>query len=270
MKCIVTIDCDGQHTIKDILNIRDNFLKHSDTSLVLGVREFNNKIPLRSKIGNKLTKLLFRVLFAKNILDTQTGLRAIEINFAKNLLKSSYNGYEFEMDMIIKACNMELQIIQVPIDTIYINNNATSHFNPFKDSISIYFVLFRHITNSILTALLDYIIFVFLFSLGYTLFTCMLSGRIIAGSFNFIIGKKIVFKSSDNFIFQVISYVVLTIILMLVSMKLIEITSSYTGFNEIIVKPICELMIFSISFLIQRLFIFTPKARLIDIKMGGG
>ena len=261
---IITLDCDGQHKIQDILNLIENFNQNID--FAIGVRKFDNKVPLRSNIGNKATKAIFKIMFGKKILDTQSGLRIFNLDFAKLVLKIPYNGYEFEMQMLILACNQNKRILQVPIETIYIDNNASSHFNPIFDSLSIYFVLFRHTGNSIITALIDYIVFVIAFSLGGSLLSCMIAGRIVAGSFNFFVGKMLVFKTKANLTFEITSYILLTIILMLLSMQAISILSHYSGISEVIIKPFCEGAIFAISFLVQRFFIFATKNDLI----GGG
>lgn len=263
---IITLDCDGQHKIQDVLNLKDKFASHKNADLAIGVRKFDGKVPFRSSIGNKATRVIFKMMFGKKILDTQSGLRIFSLDFAKLILSIPYNGYEFEMQMLILACNKNKTILQVPIETIYINNNANSNFNPIFDSLSIYFVLFRHIGNSLVTAAIDYIVFVIAFSLGYSLLSCMIAGRVIAGSFNFFVGKMVVFKTKANLKFEIISYIALTIILMLISMQGIKFISQQSGISEIIIKPICEVMIFAISFLVQRFFIFIAK----DDIIGGG
>lgn len=270
---ILTLDCDGQHTIEDIKKLRNAFLD-SNATLAIGSREFNskalgaNKIPFRSSFGNKLTASIFRLMFGIRLRDTQSGLRAFSAEFARMILHIPYNGYEFEMQMLVTACNNAIKILQVPISTIYINNNASSHFNPILDSLSIYFVLFRHIANSLLTAIIDYIVFVIIFSLHASLLSAMVAGRVVAGSFNFIIGKRFVFKSKENLAFELFSYAFLTIILMLFSMWGIKLIVHYSNLSEIIVKPMCEAMIFLVSFLAQRFIIFKPRGLVESI--GGG
>lgn len=241
------------------------------TDFAIGVRSFNaeSATPFRSKFGNNLTTFMFKTLFGKAVKDTQSGLRAFNFTFAKKLLSLPYNGYEFEMQMLILACNSDVKILQVPISTIYIDNNASSHFNPILDSLSIYAVLFRHIGNSLLTAMIDYVVFVISFTLGFSLLTAMVNGRIIAGSFNFVVGKNFVFKSKENVKFEIFGYAILTIILMLISMKSIAIFSAYSGISEILVKPFCEAGIFAISFLVQRFFIFRFRAKILDDTGGG-
>nr|WP_275050997.1 glycosyltransferase [Helicobacter jaachi] len=260
---IITLDCDGQHSVDDALKLARAFIE-SSAELAIGVRDFGGKIPFRSKFGNTLTRNIFKIMFGKKLKDTQSGLRVISPNLARTMLASAYNGYEFEMQMLINACYEHLTILQVPIQTIYIDNNASSHFNPVLDSLSIYFVLFRHIGNSLLTALIDYAIFALAFSLGASLFVCMLSGRIVAGVFNFMVGKHFVFKTKSNLAFEITTYTLLMLCLMFISMQGIAFISHYTNISEIIIKPICELMIFAASFLVQRFFIFAPKTQILD------
>ena len=73
----VTFDADGQHLSKDVKNVVEAF-NFNQENLVLGVRNFHDgkiKIPLRSKLGNRITEMLFAVLTGIRLKDTQTGLR---------------------------------------------------------------------------------------------------------------------------------------------------------------------------------------------------
>ena len=131
---VVTSDADGQHLPQDILKLSDALL-NEHTQLHLGVRDFNQqKIPYRSKLGNLLTRYIFKKLCAINIIDTQTGLRAIPYSLIQTSLNSDYSGYEFEMEMLLfLASRQQMKINQVPIETIYYDKNQQSHFKPFLD-----------------------------------------------------------------------------------------------------------------------------------------
>ena len=135
---VVTCDCDGQHKVADILKIAKKIKKDKD-ELILGVRRFKDKkIPLRSRFGNNITKFVFKTFVHLNISDTQTGLRGLNRNLMINFLGTSGERYEYETKVLIKCKQKDIKILEVPIETIYINNNETSHFNPIKDSIKIY------------------------------------------------------------------------------------------------------------------------------------
>ena len=59
----------------------------------MGVRQFTSKnVPLRSRVGNKLTAGAVRLLIGQNLADTQTGLRGIPAAFPQALLRIPSTG----------------------------------------------------------------------------------------------------------------------------------------------------------------------------------
>lgn len=146
---VITADADGQHSVADILTLSDA-LKQSAQQLHLGVRDFaagahSAEIPWRSKMGNSLTAYIFRKISSTALYDTQTGLRGIPAGLLKLILNSQLRGYELEMEMLLMAAHHRIQINQIPIKTIYFNQNANSHFNPLWDSLKIYRVVARYL-----------------------------------------------------------------------------------------------------------------------------
>lgn len=139
---IVTADADGQHITPDIIKIAQNLSGHSN-ALTLGVRSFDERVPFRSRFGNTVTKQILTIVTGLDIQDSQTGLRGIPLKIASELTHLSSNGYDFEMEMLLHCQFRHYEIDQVEIKTIYINNNCSSHFNPFIDSIRIYLVILR-------------------------------------------------------------------------------------------------------------------------------
>ena len=70
---VVTADADGQHKVWDIFRTA-NKASENPNKLILGVRAFSGKVPLRSRFGNSLTKALFKLQTGVGVTDTQTGL----------------------------------------------------------------------------------------------------------------------------------------------------------------------------------------------------
>ncbi len=138
---VVTADSDGQHDIDSIKKLQNAIISNSG-DLILGVRSFNGKdIPWKSKFGNRITRIVFRLATGVDVSDTQTGLRGIPFAFLKDLLKIKYDRFEYEMNMLID-CVTRYHIVEIPIETIYESkDNHQTHFNPFLDSIKIYKVL---------------------------------------------------------------------------------------------------------------------------------
>lgn len=141
---LITADADGQHALNDIMRLSQLFVEKKD-NLLLGVRQIAKAdIPFRSRLGNKVTRFLFNLLTKSQIIDTQTGLRAIPKKLVKQLVKSKSSGYEFEFEMFFIAKKFGIAIEQLPIETIYLDQNKDSHFNPWLDSFKIYSIFIRY------------------------------------------------------------------------------------------------------------------------------
>jgi len=252
---VVTADADGQHQVDDIIRVA-NQLSLAPNKLWLGVREFDGVVPLRSAFGNSLTRKVFQFFTGQKISDTQTGLRGIPNELLKKLLKISSNGYEFELEMLIKAGQSNIAIAELPIKTIYENNNASSHFNPILDSAKIYFVFLRFSALSIATAILDFTVFVFAQILFSNILISAICGRVVAGLFNFSLGKLFVFQSKSSATWELFKYILTVIILGLISFELIDVMVQNLNLNVYLSKILAETGLFLVSFALQRTFVF--------------
>lgn len=133
VRTIVTADSDGQHTPADIMRVAEASRKQAD-GLVIGVRHFVGNVPFRSRLGNGWARLFFRMLTGLSIADTQTGLRAIPRNLFDRMLELKGDRYEYETRMLVDARNHASPPVQVPIETVYIEGNKSSHYRPLKDT----------------------------------------------------------------------------------------------------------------------------------------
>ncbi len=142
-KAVATIDADGQHLPKDVKRCIEYMLT-KEGNVVFGVRDFNeDNIPFRSRFGNKVTAFVFRVLCKMKLSDTQTGLRIIPAIYLKDMLKVEGERFEYETNILIYISKNKIPYSEVKIDTVYIENNRTSHFRPIKDSMKIYKVILK-------------------------------------------------------------------------------------------------------------------------------
>lgn len=261
---IVTADADGQHLPQDILHLLAVFMQ-KPSDLYLGKRSFNKtSIPWRSRFGNKLTKYILR-LFSKTLLeDTQTGLRVIPRNLVSPLLNSNAQGYEFELEMLLIAEEHQVNIQEIPIKTIYLDNNRSSHFNPLIDSIKIYFVFIRFAAISLISAAIDFALFFLTYWLKKNIFLAVLLGRILSATFNFNLNQHLAFKSKNHWLPAALKYIALASFLGLIAYSLIKFIHSF-GINVYSSKVVAEIALFILSFTIQRFFIFN-KTPLLEIK----
>ena len=134
---VVTVDADGQHRAEDALRLCHIARRHPD-SLVLGSRKLKENVPLKSQIGNTVTRLVYHLSTGLKIHDTQTGLRAFCGQLLPELLLISGERYEYEMNVLLEFAHRNIPIQETEIDTIYMDNNSASHFHVLRDSCRIY------------------------------------------------------------------------------------------------------------------------------------
>ena len=132
---VITCDADGQHAIKDIIRINDKL--HETNNVVLGSRKFDKSVPKRSRNGNFMSRLCRTLLTKDYVPDDQCGLRGFPIKDVFNLVSLQGDHYEYEMNVICNLQIKRLKFEEVPIETIYLDDNKSSHFRPNLDTFRI-------------------------------------------------------------------------------------------------------------------------------------
>ncbi|OGL49762.1 MAG: hypothetical protein A2161_00345 [Candidatus Schekmanbacteria bacterium RBG_13_48_7] len=255
---IVTADADGQHTPADILKVADTLIANPDC-LIIGTRTFSGSVPFRSMFGNTLTRYVFFLFVGKKIRDTQSGLRGIPKKYIPDFLKLKGDRYEFEINVLISTKSKSIDIIEPEITTVYIDDNRSSHFNPVVDSIRIYLLLIKFAVSSCMAALIDFIVFVLCFRISNNILVSISIARIISCHVNFLYNKQWVFDSKSHFTVSLIKYYALVILIGSLSYTFIKYAQLYLNMNVIVSKIIIEILLFSMSFTIQRDYIFYKK-----------
>lgn len=262
---VITVDSDGQHSINDVLRI-SKYCRENKNQLVFGVRDFDlDYIPPKSRFGNKLTRRILKLFFGKDIKDTQTGLRAIPNCYIKDFIGLQGDRYEYETNMLIHCITNNIDICEMPIETVYHNNNEGTHFNPIVDSVKIYFAIFyqfiKFIISALLSFIIDYIIFCVCIGLSnnpndkVVLMFSTIIARVISSIFNYNFNKKIVFKKNDDK-YSLVKYYILCITRMFASAILLILINSLNISNVYVIKIIVETLLFIASYKFQQMIVF--------------
>lgn len=256
---VVTCDADGQHSPDDVVRVGE-LLGRSPRSLILGSRSFAGDVPLRSRLGNLVTRYVFYYVVGKKLTDTQSGLRGIPLMLIPELLRLSGEQYEYEMNMLMLAKERGVEIREEPISTIYLNNNLSSHFNPLFDSMKIYFVLLRYGFTSFLTALLDQFIFFVAFRSGVAVAPGIVLARLLSSIFNLTMNKTFVFQSRARLPGLILKYYTTMAVAGAIVYAMIQLLTGTFGWGVITAKITVESVLFLATFVVQREYVFTrPK-----------
>ncbi len=273
---VITADSDGQHTVEDILKVRAEMLAHRG-AFVLGVRDFfseesNKKVPPKSLKGNRFTSKLFKFMYGRWMADTQTGLRGIPYSLLEEAVKITGDRYQYEMKALIKAVRYDVEIIETPIEVIYVDNNKGTHFRPIKDSLKIIGVIISQFLKYSLISLSSSILDI----AAFTMLSAMLANVIpvehiivstfiargISGAFNFLMNKRVVFSAGDQALLPgILKYILTAVLIASLSALFVNVLFLILHWNKTLIKIIVDTLLFFVSYKLQQAFVFNRHPR---------
>ena len=271
---VITVDGDGQHLASDVKKCIE-LLEANPRAFVLGVRNFSlENVPARSKLGNTITRNVFRILCGIKVSDTQTGLRAIPFEHLELMTQIDGDRYEYETNQLFAVKQAGIEFKEQVINTVYIEENQTSHFRPIRDSIRIYGIIIRYIASSLASTLVDVTLFTLLnilfgkvFGLSDELRIPLATGiaRLISSFVNFSINRKVVFKSRDKYGATMVKYYILCVCQYAASAGLLYLFSTVVfklsdgSIFDTLIKIVVDTFLFFLSFRIQQNWVFAAK-----------
>lgn len=257
---VVCADGDGQHAITDILRVADR-VRPARTALVLGTRRFTGAVPARSRFGNAMTRLLFRWSTGQRVDDTQTGLRGYPAGMLSWLQTVKGDRYEYELNILLEACRTGRQIDSVDIATIYLDENASSHFRPLADSARIYAPLLKFTLSSLAAFTIDTVALLALTVATGSLLVAVVGARILSAATNFLVNRTVVFEHGRQRPVGAAAagYFALVVALLVVNYgALLALTA--VNLPLLAAKLATEATLFVVSYAIQSRFLFAGRA----------
>lgn len=277
---VVTVDGDNQHKPEDVRACAEAMVREPD-KVWLGVRDFSLKqVPLRSKLGNTLTRGIMKLACGVSVSDTQTGLRAIPARYLPLMCQIPGERYEYETQMLLSLRSAGVGIAEKVIQTVYIDENQTSHFNTLRDSWKIYRIIFRHMfrslvsflkfsASSILCFLLDNGLFTLLnvcvfasLADGARNYAATYGARLVSSVVNYSLNRELVFRSRSSRARSIGRYFLLAVLQAGVSAGLLFLLARLfhaSGMGETLVKMGVDLCLFLASYQLQKRWVFKAK-----------
>ena len=262
---VVTVDGDNQHTPRDIKTCAEKMEQTGD--VIFGCRNFSGPdVPKKSRYGNVTTSLALKLFCGIVLSDTQTGLRAIPYRYLEQMEQVKGERFEYETEMIFALKRAGIAFREVTIETVYIEENASSHFNPVKDSLRIFRIIFAFAFSSVASCLIDYILFTALIlvlegkmSLGLEIFLATFLARAVSSVFNYCMNRKAVFRSDAPVKSTLMKYYTLCLAQTACSYLLVYLLSFLCQAGpalEVFFKIVVDMILFLLSFRIQQSWVF--------------
>lgn len=267
---VVCADSDGQHSPVDVLRVAAA-LDEGDPDMVLGVRRFTGRVPLRSRVGNALTERIFALATRRRITDTQTGLRAYPARMLAWLGAVPGDRFEYELRLLLRGCAEAKSIREVEIATIYLDENASSHFRPVRDSLLIYRQLVGFAVSSVLAFALDTLLFLLGMALTGSVTASAIGARLLSGTANFTLNRQWVFRAGARpaaLWSSARRYAALAAGILVANVLVLHALVGLLG-HLLLAKVLTEVTLFAASFAVQRSLVYvrgeTPRAAALPV-----
>ena len=257
---VVCADADGQHTVADIGAVATRLADGTGTHrIVLGERGLRTGVPLRSRVGNAATRLLFRLATGLRVHDTQTGLRGYPAALLPDLLQVPGYRYEYELNVLLHARKADWMIDSLPIATVYRDGNASSHFRPLVDSARIYAPLLRFCASSLTAFAVDTVALLALSASTGSLLVAVVGARAISAGVNFAINRRLVFPAGRQrpAVGAAVRYAALLVVMLAANWGLLTLLTG-AGLALVLAKIVTDSSLFAVNYLLQRKLVFGP------------
>jgi glycosyltransferase involved in cell wall biosynthesis len=145
---IITIDADTQHDPEDLNHLLEqHLLQNSDVTIGNRFMENSNLIPADKKFFNSVANIRTSLLCGNWISDSQSGFKAFSIKAVK-LIILEQDKYEYCSEIFIKAYQLGLKVINVPVKSYYpesIKNKGQNLFHGINTFMNlVYSAMFKN------------------------------------------------------------------------------------------------------------------------------
>ena len=170
--------------------------------------------------------------------------------------------FEYETNVLLELKNMGAEYKEVKIETVYLENNKSSHFRPFHDTVKIMSLMLKYCASSTISFAADILLFTLLHKFCTAgILVSTIVARLISSVVNFFLNKKLVFKTSASVKKTLVRYYALAIPTMLVSAfatKLFALLFAVPESSLIVtlIKIVVDILIFVFNFRVQKRWVF--------------
>lgn len=265
----ITADADGQHKAEDIMRV-SRALELRPDSLIIGCRDVKkSKLTLLRKIGKSFSQAYFKIITGIYCKDTLSGLRGIPATLYNALMNTDGDKFDYEMNFLTKCADLKIPFFNVNIIAMPVEKGAKASYRPVRDTYLIYRTPLRFATASIGCTAVDLALFalfnLLMFSNGlleqFSVALATLFARIVSGSINFLINRKMIFGNNGKTGKQAMRFIILFFCIMCASSIIVTLLS-FLPVPTVIVKAIVDLLLWTVNYTVQRKWVFKESKSL--------
>jgi putative flippase GtrA len=166
-------------------------------------------------------------------------------------------GAEFELEMILAGKRGGFPIYGHLIPAGRTSQTPAGHM--MLSSMSLYFVLARYVSTSLLTAVVDNLVFIFCYPLVHNLLASIYLARLVSIVVNYFLLRKVVFYSTDKTTRTFPKYVAVVLVSGLAAALLIDFFNTEFHIGIVLGKIIAELLLYLVNFAVLNKLVFVHR-----------
>jgi glycosyltransferase involved in cell wall biosynthesis len=130
---VITLDADGQHDPSQIPSLLRIFQSVKPDILIASRAEEFSRMTFLRRFWNRLGAKAVARFCHSDITDSQSGFRLIRIEILREIALFT-SRYETELELLIKACKKNFNVLSVPTLAPRVDGTPFSHFKPVADT----------------------------------------------------------------------------------------------------------------------------------------
>lgn len=232
--------------------------------LMVGERHANADRSFLARLAGKISHRLVQLFLGIPVNDLRSGLLAMPSEAVPSLaplaqpaLRKNNASAEFELEMILAAKRGGY-----PIHGHLFHSDARGPAPAgsfILNSMSLYFVMARYVSTSLLTAVVDNLVFVACYPLIHNVLVSIYLARLVAIVVNYFLLRKVVFNSSDKSARTFPRYIAVVLVSGLAAALLINFFNAEFHTGIVLGKIIAELLLYLVNFAVLNKLVFVHR-----------
>ena len=206
--------------------------------------------------------MLFARATGHRVFDTQTGLRGYPASLLPWLQTVEGDRFEYELNVLLHGAGEGMTIREVPIETIYIDGNESTHFRPIVDSARVYAPLAKFSVSSIVAFGIDMALLFALDAATGNLLLSVVAARTVSSIANFSLNRRVVFgdRRSGPVAAAAAKYFGLVGVVLAGNYALLSLLHERLGLALLPAKLLTEAALFTLSYQAQKHVVFRDRS----------